>query len=343
MHANWKSVRLLSWAEEVPPTEVTSAALEERIAPLLASLSLPRGSLAEKTGVHARRWYGPDVDPETVAARVAEAALSKAGLPARDVGLIINASIDHRFFEPSGAHLVGRHLGVGSDAQLFDVRNACLGFLDAVTVAADRIEAGVVDVAIVVAAEAGGMRRAIDASIDAALEAGALTPELWVPLTMGCGAVAWVLCSSRVAPGAASIDRCLTRNLAQHSELCVGRIEDDGRLTVRANGAGILRQGVALVVTTFTEARRHGATLEQVFMHQVGAAHVKALEKALAFTLHPRGAVFRDLGNTGPVGMPLALARAADANGLRPGPVTLLGAGSGLSASVMSLTWGASS
>jgi 3-oxoacyl-[acyl-carrier-protein] synthase-3 len=343
MHANWKHVRLLSWAEEVPSTEITSEALEERIAPLLARLDFARGTLAEKTGVHARRWYEPEVDPETVASRVAQAALSKAGLPARDVGLIINASIDHRFFEPSGAHLVGRYVGVGSEAQLFDVRNACLGFLDAVTIAADRIEAGVVDVAIVVAAEAGGMRRAIDASIGDALEKGELTPELWVPLTMGCGSVAWVLCSSRVAEGAASIDRCLTRNLAQHSELCVGRIEDDGRLTVRANGAGILKQGVALVATTFSEAQRYGATLEQVFMHQVGVAHVKALEKTLSFTMHPRGAVFRELGNTGPVGMPLALARAADANSLRPGPVTMLGAGSGLSASVMSLTWGAPS
>ncbi len=343
MHANWKHVRLLGWAHEVPLTEMTSEALEERIAPLLAKLEVPRGTLAEKTGVHARRWSEPDVDPENVASHVAAAALTKAVLDPRDVGLIINASIDHRFFEPSGAHLVGRHLGVGADAQLFDVRNACLGFLDAVTIAADRIEAGVVDVAIIVAAEAGGMRRAIDRAIDDALEQGQLTPELWVPLTMGCGAVAWVLGSSRVAPGVASIDRCLTRNLAERSELCVGRIEDDGRLTIRANGAGILRQGAALIATTFAEAQRHGATLEQVFMHQVGVAHVKAVEKALSFTMHPGSAVFRELGNTGPVGMPLALARAADADGLSPGPVTLLGAGSGLSASVMSLTWGASS
>ena len=107
MHANWKHVRLLSWAEEVPSTEITSEALEERIAPLLARLDFARGTLAEKTGVHARRWYEPEVDPETVASRVAQAALSKAGLPARDVGLIINASIDHRLLEPSGAHLVG--------------------------------------------------------------------------------------------------------------------------------------------------------------------------------------------------------------------------------------------
>lgn len=247
MHANWKLVWLLGWAHEVPLTEMTSEVLEERIAPLLAKLEVPRGTLAEKTGVHARRGSEPD--------------------------------------------------------------------------------------------EAGDMRRAIDDS----LEQEQLTPELWVPLTMGWGAVAWVLGSSRVAPGAASIDRCLTRNLAERSELCVGRVEDDGRLTIRANGAGILRQGCALMATTFADAQRSGATLEQVFMHQVGVAHVKAVEKALSFTMHPRSGLLRELGNTGPVGMPLALARAADADALSPGSVTVLGAGSGLSASMMSLTWGASS
>lgn len=339
MHSNWKTVRLLSWAEELPSQVVTSAELEEQLAPLFSRMGIERGTLEAKTGVKTRRWSAPDVDPETVAARVAAKALSNAGLRGSDVGLIINASIDHRFFEPSGAHLVGRHLGVGSNATLFDVRNACLGFVDALTIAADRIEAGVVDVAIVVAAEAGGMRRAIDAAISDALAHGDVTPELWVPLTMGCGAVAWVLSAEHVAAGHASIDSCLVRNLSEHTGLCVGRIGDDGRLSIRANGPGILRQGVALIASTFAEVKR---PLGQGFMHQVGSAHLAALEKALSCTMHPRSSLFRELGNIGPVGMPLAIARAADAKTLRPGPVTMLGAGSGLSAAVMSLTWSSS-
>lgn len=339
MHSNWNTVRLLSWAEELPSQVVTSAELEEQLAPLFARVGIERGTLDAKTGVKTRRWSAPDVDPETVAARVAAKALSNAGLRGSDVGLIINASIDHRFFEPSGAHLVGRHLGVGSNATLFDVRNACLGFVDALTIAADRIEAGVVDVAIVVAAEAGGMRRAIDAAISDALAYGDVTRELWVPLTMGCGAVAWVLTAEHVAAGHASIDSCLVRNLSEHTGLCVGRIGDDGRLSIRANGPGILRQGVALIASTFAEAKR---PLGQGFMHQVGSAHLAALEKALSCTMHSRSSLFRELGNIGPVGMPLAIARSADAKTLRQGPVTMLGAGSGLSAAVMSLTWSSS-
>ena len=341
MHTHWKNVRLVGWAHEVPDTEITSAALEERLWPLLERADVERGSLEAKTGVRARRWYGPDVDPKPVAARVAQRALLDAGLRGSDVGLVINASIDHRLFEPSGAHVVGRQLGVSEDAVLFDVRNACLGFLDALSIAADRIESGAVETALVVAAEAGGMRRAIDAAIDEALAAGAVTPELWVPLTMGCGAVAWVLGAATRSLGRASLDGCVTKNQAAHGELCVGRIEDSGRLSIRANGPGILRKGVPLIAATFEQARARGASLEQVFMHQVGSAHRAAVERELGAALHPRSAIFRDFGNTGPVGMPLAVSLAAEAGTIASGPVTLLGAGSGLSATVLSLTWGA--
>ncbi|MCA3011253.1 MAG: hypothetical protein INH41_02515 [Myxococcaceae bacterium] len=342
MHTHWKHVRLVGWAHEVPGREVTSAALEERLWPLLERAGVARGTLEAKTGVRARRWYEPCVDPEDVAARVACRAIEQARVPGREVGLVINASIDHRLFEPSGAHVVGQALGVGADAALFDVRNACLGFVDALTIAAERIEAGAVEVAVVVAAEAGGMRRAIDVAIDSALAQGELTPELWVPLTMGCGAVAWVLAAARRGAAHASLDACVTRNQTEHGALCVGRIEDSGRLTIRANGPGILRQGVPLIASTFAAARERGAALGQAFMHQVGSAHLAALEKLLGHRMHPRSATFRELGNTGPVGMPLAVALAADAGALSRGPVTLLGAGSGLSSAVLSLTWGVS-
>jgi 3-oxoacyl-[acyl-carrier-protein] synthase-3 len=341
MKRTWTNVRLLSWATELPDEVLSSEELEERLSGLLARAGIERGVLAAKTGVLERRLYAADVDPEPVAARVALQALTRSGLTGRDVGAVYSASIDHRYFEPSAAHFVAQAMGGAPRAQLLDVRDACLGFIDAVSLAADRIDAGAIDVAVIVAAEAGGMRRTIETSIATALVRGELAPEDWVPLTMGCGAVAWVLGTASRFAGAASINAFLTHNMAEHTMACSGRIGDDGALRVNANGAAILRHGAPLVVGALRAAQDElGVPVGQVFLHQVGSAFTSAISRKLGLTVDERTLVFPRLGNTGPVGLPFALARAADAGWLTPGTsLSLLGGASGLSAAYLGLTW----
>jgi 3-oxoacyl-[acyl-carrier-protein] synthase III len=272
MKRTWNDVRLLSWATELPEEVLTSAAIEERMAVLFERAGLERGVLAAKTGVVERRLYGANEDPEFIAARVARQALARAEVSPADVGAIYSASIDHRYFEPSAAHFVARTLGGAPRAQLLDVRNACMGFIDALSLAADRIEAGAVEVAVVVAAEAGGMRRSIEESISHALRRGRLEPEDWVPLTMGCGAVAWVLGSATRFRGLASLDAFLTHNQSEHAMVCSGRIEDDGTLRVSANGPAILRFGVPLVARALEGSCRSGRAMAPRIPENPGAA-----------------------------------------------------------------------
>ncbi len=341
MKTQWHKVRLASWSWEVPGEVLSSAQIEGQLAALFTAAGIEPGLLAAKTGVQQRRLYAADTDPEQVAARVAAQALSRAGLRGQDVGAVFSASIDHRYFEPSAAHFVARALGGAPSASLIDVRNACLGFVDALTLAADRIESGAIEVAVVVAAEAGGMRRAIDTAIADALASGVMASNLWVPLTMGCGAVAFVLTSHTLFPYAPALRFMVSQNQSEHLMLCAGRIENDGRLAVNANGPAILRHGVPLVVSTWRLAEEAwAAKLQQVFMHQVGSALCAAIENALGFTFEAHSLVFPLMGNQGPVGAPLALARAADAGLLRSGEsVTILGAGSGLCSTVLGLEW----
>jgi 3-oxoacyl-[acyl-carrier-protein] synthase-3 len=341
MKRTWKNVRLLSWATDLPDEVLTSDTIERRLAEPLARAGLEPGVLAAKTGVHERRVSPPGDDPELVAGRVAKEALLRSGLSAHQVGAIYCASIDHRYFEPSAAHFVARALGGAPEAQLLDVRNACLGFLDAISIAAERLESGAIEVAIVVAAEAGGMRRSIEHSLAATLQRGVFTPEDWVPLTMGCGAVAWVLGAARRFAGAASIDSFLTQNRSEHALACTGRIGDDGRLQISANGPAILRFGVPLVKHTL-ETALHDFQREpgQVFLHQVGSAFTTAVGRALGLVIDDRALVFPRLGNMGPVGAPFSVARAAEDGWLRPGhPISILGGASGLSAAFLGMTW----
>lgn len=94
------------------------------------------------------------------------------------------------------------------------------------------------------------------------------------------------------------------------------------------------------MLEVYDEARSGlGASLEQVFTHQVGSAFVATLEQKLGFSSHPSNHLYRTMGNTGPVGAALAVSLAADEGRLRAGPLTMLGGASGLSATCLTMTW----
>jgi len=69
--------------------------------------------------------------------------------------LFIHAAVSRDMMEPATASFAHRKIGLPGTAQIFDVSNACLGFLNSLTVAAGLIESGQIKCALVVAGENG--------------------------------------------------------------------------------------------------------------------------------------------------------------------------------------------
>jgi len=65
-----------------------------------------------------------------------EAVLAKSGLRAEQVELFIHAAVSRDMLKPATASSAHRLIGLPPTAQIFDVSNACLGFLNSLTVAA---------------------------------------------------------------------------------------------------------------------------------------------------------------------------------------------------------------
>jgi len=147
------NVALLSVASVLPGRVTTSEEIEERLAPSLRRLRLHRGLLGRVAGVHERRNWAAG---ETVNAATIEAgqkALTQAGVRSSDVGLIINTSVTRANLEPSVAVALHHGLDLPSSAVNFDVANACLGFINGMSLAATMIQSGQIGHAIVVAGE----------------------------------------------------------------------------------------------------------------------------------------------------------------------------------------------
>src|SRR5262245_12693307 len=117
-----------SVAVELPRKVITSAELEERLAPVIRRLKLPPKPISLLTGIETRRFWEPGLALHEVAARAGSRALELAAVPPERVGLLINTSVSREFLEPSTAALVHGILGLPTDCRNFDVANACLGF-----------------------------------------------------------------------------------------------------------------------------------------------------------------------------------------------------------------------
>lgn len=109
--------------------------------------------IVERTGIEERRWIDPAADTvANMAAKATHMALERGKLEARDIDFIVFATITPDYFFPGSGVLLGRELGLDGIPAL-DIRNACSGFIYALSVADQFIKTGMYKTVLVVGAE----------------------------------------------------------------------------------------------------------------------------------------------------------------------------------------------
>lgn len=334
--ARFSNVALLSVAGVLPTRVTTSDDIESRLAPVLARLKLRTGLLKRVAGVLERRnWAaGESVDAATITA--GERALADAGVPPSEVGLLINTSVTRMNLEPSVAVALHHGLDLPSSAVNFDVANACLGFINGMSLAATMIESGQIRYALVVAGEDADeiqintieRLRGTDADRDGFLSE-------FASLTLGSGSAAAVLGRADEHPEGHRILGGVTRAATEFHRLCVGSV--DGMFT---DAKALLKGGLDLVVSAWKEASGEWdwRSMNRYITHQVSSVHTNAIVKAVGLDRSRVPVTFPYLGNIGPASVPITLA--AEQANLRKGDrVLLMGVGSGLNTAMMEIAW----
>ena len=108
--------------------------------------------IVERTGIKERRIAEDNQPMSDLALRAAKAALADAGVAAEDLDLIIVATLTSDRIIPSTACMIQNLLGA-KHAAAFDLSAACSGFAYAASVAAQFIETGAYNKALVIGAE----------------------------------------------------------------------------------------------------------------------------------------------------------------------------------------------
>jgi 3-oxoacyl-[acyl-carrier-protein] synthase-3 len=339
----FENVCIESIAAVLPEEVWTSAEIEHRLRPLYERLKLPEGRLELMTGIRERRMWPEGTRPSDASARAGRAVLEKSALRAEQVELFVHAAVSRDMLEPATASFAHRKIGLPGTAQILDVSNACLGFLNSLTLAASQIEAGHIRCALIVSGENG--RPLVDQTLRT-LVARPLTRNEIKPyfanLTIGSGAVAAILCHRSLA--GARVHRLLggvARAATQHSELCQGDTYGAESLAMQTDSEQLLLAGVALARETWESfTAEQGGDYARFICHQVGSVHRRKLYETLGLDLARDFSTFETLGNTGSVALPATLALAVDQGAVRPGDrVGLLGIGSGLNCLMLALEW----
>ncbi|MSU70403.1 MAG: 3-oxoacyl-ACP synthase III [Opitutaceae bacterium] len=335
-----------SLAVALPGEILTSAQIEERLLPLYERLKLPAGRLELMTGIRERRVWPAGTRASDASAAAGRAVLAKSALRAEQVELFIHAAVSRDMLEPATASFAHHKIGLPSAAQIFDLSNACLGFLNSLTVAAGMIEAGQIRCALIVAGENGRplVDRTIATLLGQPLNRNAIKP-FFANLTIGSGAVAALVCHRSLVTGRAHrLLGGVSRAATQHSELCQGDTEGADALAMQTDSEQLLLAGVELARETWREFTQPGGfaadSFSRFICHQVGSTHRRKLYETLGLELAKDFSTFETLGNTGSVALPATLAAAIEAGAVREGNrVGLLGIGSGLNCLMLALEW----
>ena len=329
----------------LPEEILTSADIEKKLAPTYQRLSLPEGRLELMTGINERRFWPKGTRPSDASAKAGEAVLEKTAFKRSEIDLLIHAAVCRDRLEPATAAYVHGLLGLPGKTQIFDLSNACLGFLNAMTVAGSMLASGQVERVLVVSGEDG--RPLVENTLQQLLNPG-LTRKTIKPyfanLTIGSGAVGALLCHKKQLNQARPLLKAAAvATDSSANKLCQGDSAGDA-LEMLTDSEELLVAGIQVARQAwerFTKATGWtAATPDCIVTHQVGKAHSRELFKALGLDLKKDYTTFEALGNVGSVSCPITLARAIETGRFAAGQkAALLGIGSGLSSLMMAVEW----
>lgn len=334
--ARFDNVSLLSVASVLPSRVTTSDEIEARLAPSLRRLKLRSGLLGRVAGVQERRNWAPGESADAATIIAGERALADAGVDPSEVGLLINTSVTRAHLEPSVAVALHHGLNLPSSAINFDIANACLGFINGMSLAATMIDSGQIRYAVVVAGEDADdiQVNTIERLLRTESDRDGFMSE-FATLTLGSGSAAAVLGRADEHPEGHRILGGVTRAATEFHRLCVGSV--DGMFT---DAKALLKGGLDLVVSAWKEAASEWEwkTMSRYITHQVSSIHTDAIVKAVKLDRSRVPTTFPRLGNVGPASVPITLAE-EQASLHRGDRVLLMGVGSGLNTAMMELAW----
>ena len=317
---------IVGWGKYVPPKVITNADLEQ-------TLDTSDEWIFSRTGIRQRHVVSDDETTSTMAIAAAREALDKAGVHARDLGLIIVATSSPDYLTPPISSQVQHGLGA-KDVGAFTLVAGCPGFVYGLATAQQFIISGAYDNVLVVGAEL--ISRFMDWT------------DRTTSILFGDGAGAAVLQVSDEPAGVRSFILGSDGSGAEHLILPAGGTAvppsqeslDQGLHYLRMDGRKVFRFASRVLGKALKQAiQQAGMTTDDIDLFVPHQANARIIDSAARHVGLPREKVFVNIeryGNTSAASIPIAMCEALDQGRVKAGDmVAFIAFGAGL-------TWAAS-
>jgi 3-oxoacyl-[acyl-carrier-protein] synthase-3 len=280
--------------------------------------------IMERTGIRERRMAAPEQALSDLALPAAQAALADAGVEAKDIDLLLVATVTADFAFPSTAALLANTLGA-VDAAAYDLSAGCTGFMYGIAQAYGMLASGLAKRALVVGGDV--LSKILDWNDRSTL------------VLFGDGAGAVVL---EPVPERGFLGFELGADGGGGESLWLpgsgSRAFEDPEKYVKMNGREVFKFATRVLVQSAEELLKQcGTSIDDVDVYVPHQANVRIIDHATRKLGVPSEKVVVNVdryGNTSSGSIPLALADAAADGRLSPGKLVLMtGMGAGL-------TWG---
>ena len=315
--ANGRTISITGLGCHVPERVLDNAELERLV-------DTSNEWIMERTGIRERRIAAPEEAMSDIALPACRRALENAGVEAKEIDLLVMATVTPDMSFPSTGAILADKLGA-ADAAAYDLSAGCTGFMYALAQAYGMLAGGLARRALVVGGDV--LSKILDWGDRSTLVlfgdgAGAVVME---PVRGG-GFLGFEL----GADGGGGVHLWLPGSGSRHF--------DEPEKFVKMNGREVFKFATRILVQSAeTLMERCGVTIDDIDVYIPHQANVRIIDHATKKLGIPSERVVVNVdryGNTSSGSIPLALADAAADGRLREGELVLMtGMGAGL-------TWG---
>ena len=329
-------MKILSVAHALPSKRVGNEEILEHFSALNrtehseSELDRLRDFLADRlseSGAGTRFHRGPGEAALGFGVAAGREALSRAGIEAEDVDLLIYTGVGRGFIEPATANVFQAELGL-EGATCFDVLDACASWMRGLEVARSLLASGTYRTAMILNCEFN-FRDYEPGTVSSLDELDAQ----WAAYTIGEAATATLLTA-----GDLSDEYHLTfRSIGSHVDLCQiplphaseylnGATRPERRaLRFYSDTRALAKHAVrSLRDQYWSDPQLHGMTYDVIFGHSASVPLSRLVLRTLKLEAERHYEVFPLLGNTVSAGLPIAMSLAIDEGRLERGHRVLL-------------------